>query len=542
MLSAVVSIVAGITGCSVTITKQMSSHPCDGHFGCFSNNTMWVEDGCRGVFTCNGVTNVLCDPCDPGPCGGSIAVCPCSPPSPPPPAPKYLLLDDRNVIDTTATLVLGDVEKHGAPLLREEREYEMRFDNMQPNVWYDPELSKWRVWYSAFTSCSKPKETVPYCNNAPQTCGTPTEASHADRGTGFLYAESVDGLVWTKPNLNLTEWNGSKDNNIIDIGGMTTGVYLDESAPKAERYKMQPGSNGGGGVAVSSDGLTWNFTKDLSKDTRARWDTPKNIVWDAVREQWIMYIRVTPTTPQIEGGSIRIQSYTHSLTADYMGEWADAIPTGLNSSSHYQPDGLVVWPYAGIYLGIGNVFNPFQEAGPQAAIGQVNMVLGWSADGRQWKWIKPDSSFVPLGSSGAFDSCGVFGAKQDPLRTAENDTMRLYYAGCNGPFFGSRGCALGMATMQRDGWAGYRGGTVVTAPVSVIGNSLRISVQGGTQGVRVGVVGSPTLTIDACDPIVGQRTDAIVTWAGKSDLDMQYGAITLEFSIPSDATLFAYSL
>lgn len=170
------------------------------------------------------------------------------------------------------------------------------------------------------------------------------------------------------------------------------------------------------------------------------------------------------------------------------------------------------------------------------------MVLGWSADGRRWKWIKPDSSFVPLGNSGAFDSCGVFGAKQDPLRTAENDTMRLYYAGCNGPFFGSRGCALGMATMQRDGWAGYRGGTVVTAPVSVIGNSLRISVQGGTQGVRVGVVGSPTLTIDACDPIVGQRTDAIVTWAGKSDLDMQYGAITLEFSIPSDATLFAYSL
>lgn len=84
-----------------------------------------------------------------------------------------------------------------------------------------------------------------------------------------------------------------------------------------------------------------------------------------------MYVRVTPTTPQIEGGSIRIQSYTHSLTADYMGEWADAIPTGLNSSSHYQPDGLVVWPYAGIYLGIGNVFNPFQEAGPQAAIGQV---------------------------------------------------------------------------------------------------------------------------------------------------------------------------
>lgn len=95
------------------------------------------------------------------------------------------------------------------------------------------------------------------------------------------------------------------------------------------------------------------------------------------------YVRVTPTEAQDEGGSIRIQSFTHSLTEDFMGSWAPAAPTGLNSSSHYQPDGLVVWPYEGIFLGIGNVFNPFQEPGPQAMTGQVNMVLGWSADGRR---------------------------------------------------------------------------------------------------------------------------------------------------------------
>ena len=32
--------------------------------------------------------------------------------------------------------------------------------SMQPNVWYDPELRKWRCWYSTFTSCSKPKHLV----------------------------------------------------------------------------------------------------------------------------------------------------------------------------------------------------------------------------------------------------------------------------------------------------------------------------------------------------------------------------------------------
>ena len=89
---------------------------------------------------------------------------------------------------------------------------------------------------------------------------------------------------------------------------------------------------------------------------------------------------------------------------------------------------LVVWPYEGIYIGIGNVFNPTQNVAKSGvAIGQVNMVLGWSADGRRWKWLLPDKSFVPHGSANDFDSCGVFGAKQDPLRTVVNDTLRLYY-------------------------------------------------------------------------------------------------------------------
>ena len=54
------------------------------------------------------------------------------------------------------------------------------------------------------------------------------------RGSGFLYAESDDGINWEKPSLGLQEWKGSKDNNLVRIstngdGGMTTGIYLDET-------------------------------------------------------------------------------------------------------------------------------------------------------------------------------------------------------------------------------------------------------------------------------------------------------------------------
>jgi hypothetical protein len=473
--------------------------------------------------------------------------------------PKYMLLDDRNVfrdpsIEHPAELVLGAVFKHaGNPLIREDRDYEMRFDNMQPTVWYDPQLQKWRTWYSTFTNCSKPKTEIPMCNNEPQECGSvspPTPYGKAGRGEGFLYAESDDGIVWTKPDLNMTEWKGSKANNLIELGGMTTQVYLDERAANAsERYKIVTGNNGLGAIAVSADGISWANAKNLQADTHGRWDTPKNLVWDPDRRQWIIYLRSAPTfgQPGADDGTLRVQSYTHSLTEDFMGEWSTTMPTGLNSSAGYQPDGLLVFPYEGIFIGIGNVFNPSQDAVP-VPIGQVNMVLAWSADGRHWNWIRPTESFVPLGTeAGAFDSCGVFSAKQDPLRMAaaadDGSPLRLYYTGCNGPFFGSRGCAMGLATVQRDGFAGFRGGTVVTVPVAVAGDSVTLSLDGGsTSGVRVGVVGDPNRTVATSMPITGKHTDVLVTWEGLgSDLRMLYGAVQLQIEIPTDATVFAFA-
>ena len=68
----------------------------------------------------------------------------------------YLLLDSRNVQDGGgARLVLGPVGKPDGerPLLTETEPWELRFDNMQPNVFHDGEAGRWRAWYSSFSSC-----------------------------------------------------------------------------------------------------------------------------------------------------------------------------------------------------------------------------------------------------------------------------------------------------------------------------------------------------------------------------------------------------
>ena len=59
-----------------------------------------------------------------------------------------------------------------------------------------------------------------------------------DRGDLTCYAESDDGLTWTKPNLGLFEFNGNPNNNIVwDLHGACVFRDDDESDPQ-RRYKM----------------------------------------------------------------------------------------------------------------------------------------------------------------------------------------------------------------------------------------------------------------------------------------------------------------
>ena len=68
----------------------------------------------------------------------------------------------------------------------------------------------------------------------------PAEAVVPVHDEAMSYAESLDGVHWTKPSLGLYEFNGSKDNNIFWSGKATDLVpFLDgnPAAPPDQRYK-----------------------------------------------------------------------------------------------------------------------------------------------------------------------------------------------------------------------------------------------------------------------------------------------------------------
>jgi hypothetical protein len=98
------------------------------------------------------------------------------------------------------------------------------------------------------------------------------DRDHVDqeRSTAYLhllYATSDDGLHWTKPNLGLVEYNGSKDNNIVrtnidSIYRACTILYEPDDPDAQRRFKLFWEGNGQlSHVAFSADGLDWHPSK-----------------------------------------------------------------------------------------------------------------------------------------------------------------------------------------------------------------------------------------------------------------------------------------
>jgi len=109
-------------------------------------------------------------------------------------------------------------------------------------------------------------------------------------------AESADGIHWTRPELGIVEFGGSKANNILDVGelGHDFSPFRDANpACKPEaRYKGVGRGKGGLLAFQSPDGIRWspmNGGKPII--TKGAFDTQNLVFWDAVRGEYRAYIR-----------------------------------------------------------------------------------------------------------------------------------------------------------------------------------------------------------------------------------------------------------
>lgn len=248
--------------------------------------------------------------------------------------------------------------------------------------------NKYRMWYECY-----------------DVVGWPTTDD-----TSFCYAESDDGIRWTKPNLGLVSYQGSKDNNILfrQIGEANarsrvhgSSVFLDPSAPPESRFKcVSQGMFQGIGdrpyyIAgmTSADGLIW--TRLPQPICRVFADSQYSGFWDPALKKYALFGRVGGRGRAV-GRSIsdRFEEFPHlSLVV----QTDEGHPP---DSDLYNP---ACTPYPGgsrLYLMLPSLFQHKPDT--------LDIHLAVSRDGEHWTCPDRSKPFIPLGKQGEFDSGSLY--------------------------------------------------------------------------------------------------------------------------------------
>lgn len=109
------------------------------------------------------------------------------------------------------------------------------------------------------------------------------------------YAESSDGVHWTKPNLGLFAFRGITENNIVwdGPGAHDFSPFKDTNpaCPPEAQYKCVAMGDGGLLAFQSPDALHWSRMQETPVITQGAFDSQNLAFWDAVRGEYRVYFR-----------------------------------------------------------------------------------------------------------------------------------------------------------------------------------------------------------------------------------------------------------
>ncbi|MCF7853330.1 MAG: hypothetical protein K9N51_00920 [Candidatus Pacebacteria bacterium] len=405
------------------------------------------------------------------------------------------------------------LRKHPAnPLLVADRPWESHV--LFPCVLRDAATGTFRMWYQAVkTMADRHNPAAPMVDN--------WEPQHA---MYLCYAESADGLAWSKPEINRLKVKEYGPNNIVVvdsgfIGGQGTVIEDDTDPDPARRFKLMIYDNDGKGrdgirTAVSPDGLDWTFVGPFpflpSQDTPSLWH-------DRRRGRYVAFLKT-----RLDGKRAR----TISVSEDFE-NWSE--PRVLLA-----PD-LADAPTVEFYAQ-----HAFHHWGHDLAlltrydlsVQHLDLELITSADGISWRRLPTRPCLLRPGEWGAWDCGGVFSGIGHVLDVGGESG--IYYAGTqrrHDPLLPlphePADSGIGLATFAPGRLAGQQftgDGWCQTIPFRCPGGRLTLNavahkpmtVEIHSAGYGGSLAG---FTRDACEPVSGDSQTHAVSWNEHATLD-----------------------
>ena len=335
------------------------------------------------------------------------------------------------------------------------------------------------------------------------------------------YAESKDGIHWTKPKLGLFEFNGSKENNIVwdGIGTHCFVAFKDgnPTCPPEARYKGiargRPTGKKGLYIFQSPDGIHWKLMQNKPVITEGAFDSQNLAFWNAHTKQYREYHRtfVNGKRAIMTGTSKDFVNWTKPVLLEYQKD----IPAQHLYTNAVQPYERA--PH--LYIGFPTRFLPAESS-------RVEPTLMLSRDGRRFhRWLEP---VIPepapkdrKGNRSNYMAWGMVEIPGHPNHLSVYAT-EAYYTGPD--------TRVRRFEERKDGFVslrgGAKGGLLITKPIALgrLAERLTLNFKTGNSGqVRVGLFTPgcqpiPGHTLADCKPLTGDRLNQTIAWKSGADI------------------------
>lgn len=479
-------------------------------------------------------------------------------------AGRQLFVDDYLVASTQGvTRVWNHPAKcFDAPVLEPETDLEREIDPARPyrfapvaaatsgGLWWDPVKKTFRLWYEA----------------------------------GWMkhlcYAESADGLTWTRPDCGIVKGtNRVLPDQLLD----SWSVFPDyESADPYANWRLMVSVAGGvtdNLLFTSSDGIHWDSVGKAGQS-----GDRSTMFYDPFRSKWVFSLRGNGPG---QGG--RNRSYWASGTfggdackwsfpgsAENTGSprskpWLATDDSDLTDTAItpcrpqlYNVDAV---GYESILLGMFEILQPLPgDNGDCVKAGMpkiTDLHFAYSRDG--WSFSRPDRTAAIAASrwgSGKWDTGYL--SPMGGLCVIKDERLWFYYSGMRGdatektPYtpgeIGWRrngmhfNASIGVATLRRDGFAGFVAdgrGEVTTKPVTFDGKHLFVNAEcrfGSLAAEVLDETGNvlPGFSATACGALERKdTTKAELTWRGASLASLAGRPVRFRFKMHV-GTLYAF--
>jgi len=364
------------------------------------------------------------------------------------------------------------------------------------------------------------------------------------------YAESTDGITWTKPNLGLFEFDGSKNNNIVwmETGAHDFSPFKDpnpNATPDAQ-YKAIARGDGGLYTFKSSDGIHWSRMADHAVITEGKFDSQNLAFWDSEKNSYVDFHRGFR-----EVGNQKVRDILTCTSTDFI-NWTDPkyiTQTGAPVEQLYTNQIIPYFRAPHIYMGFPMRFVPERTVYDIAKGGVSDGVFMTSRNGQTFhRWPE---AFIRPGLNNENWICRntmiAWGMLETHSRIPNQTELSIY---ATEHYYSNTRCdQLRRHTIRLDGFASLHanatGGECITKPFTFDGKSLTANFATSAIGKLTFEIQNPNGTPithfaqSDCDDIFGDTTQRTITWQSKSDIShLANTPIRLRIQL-QDADLFA---